>query len=432
MAEDLSRLASFYPDLAKLETLNYSTRLALPLLALKISDNVSEREDEPRLLFNGNHHAAEIIGPEICLFLAESLLGQYEQNPEIKRYVDSLEIWILPMVNPDGHWIIEEDIDTLWRKDLRDNDSNRIINLDYDGVDLNRNYDFLFDNGNPDPSSREYRGPFPFSENEIRVIRDLAIRERFLIDVCYHSDIDPRRGEYVYFPWLWGNNRSPDYFHLQTIACSLAANLINDQNTGTYSYIYGRAEDGGLARNWLYYALGVFSFTIEVSKGYRPPEFRVDSICRKQLRGAYYLMRRALSSQITGRVLDAQTGERLVAEIRVLEAYAPPETTLPRYSDSLFGRFRRLLKPGRYTLWVSAEGYQVKVETCEVVLGRPTEIEIRLSRIGLEEEKRRGFNFPPPFPFYTPDGRIVQSPNRLKKGVYFIKEKEKVKKLVIF
>ncbi len=444
---DLRRLALNYPTLCRLETLGYSTRLAQPLLALKISDNPHLREDEPRLFFNGNHHACEIIGPEICLFLAESLLGNYATNPEIKRFIDSLEIWIMPLVNPDGHYIVEEDIDSLWRKNLRDNDNNGQINLDYDGVDLNRNYNFLWVRGDANPSSREYRGPFPFSEAEIVAIRDLALREKFVASICYHSDIDPRRGEYVYFPWRWGNSFSPDYPHLRSVAESLALNIVNDANNGTYSYIYGSAEDGGLARNWLYYALGIFSFTIEVSRGYRPPESRVDSICQKNLRGAYYLMRRALSSQIAGRVLDFNTHQPLVAEVRILEAYAAPETVLPRYTDSLFGRFRRILSPGRYTIQVLKEGYLSKIESVEVLSGRPTNIDIYLQPAEIKESsvlipmRLRGISNPLPlnlslaFPFarsiaiYTPDGRCqktfasLKGGNKLKfnrSGVYFI------------
>uniref|UniRef100_A0A7C3URD7 Peptidase M14 domain-containing protein n=1 Tax=candidate division WOR-3 bacterium TaxID=2052148 RepID=A0A7C3URD7_UNCW3 len=430
MEEDLIRLAHEFPHLCRLETLGFSTRLGRAILGIKISDFPQIREDEPRLLFNGNHHAAEIIGPEICLFLAESLLGQYETNEEVKRFVDSLEIWIVPMVNPDGHWIVEQDIDTLWRKDLRDNDTNGIINLDYDGVDLNRNYDFLWERGVSEPSSREYRGPAPFSEGEICALRDLAERERFVIDVCYHSDIDPRRGEYVYFPWLWGNSRSPDYFHLQEIACSLAFSIPNDLNNGTYSYIYGRAEEGGLARNWFYYALGIFSFTVEVSRGYRPPEMRVDSICRKNLRGCYYLMRRALSSQITGRIYDATTQRPLSAEVRILEAYAPPETILPRFSDSIFGRFRRLLLPGRYRVLVLKEGYEMKMETVEVFLGRPTEIEIYLQPSGIEEKRRSDVKIQNFGLYYTADGRRAE--RILGKGIYFKREKERMKKIVVF
>ncbi len=440
VAQDLTRMSRDYSNICLLCTLGYSTRFSLPLLGLKISDNPREREDEPRILFNGNHHACEIIGPEICLFLAESLLGEYGREPEIKRFVDSLEIWIVPLVNPDGHWIIEQDIDTLWRKNLRDNDSNGNINLDYDGVDLNRNYDFEWWRGVSDPSSRTYRGPFPFSEDEIRAIRDLAEGERFVIDVCYHSDIDPRRGEYVYFPWLWGNSRSPDYFSLQNIACSLAFNIPNDENNGTYSYIYGRAEEGGLARNWLYYALGTFSFTVEVSRGYRPPESRVDSICRKNLRGAYYLLRRLFGSQIKGRVFDANTSQPLSAEVRILEAYAPPETIRPRYSDSLYGRFIRLLNPGRYTLQVLKDGYRIKTETLEVFPDRPTEIEIYLQPSGIEEEKNGLLPSANPVPLaekrrednlaiWTVDGRRV-SKIPFSPGIYFTEREGRISKIL--
>jgi hypothetical protein len=101
-----------------------------------------------------------------------------------------------------------------------------------------------------------------------------------MFDVCFHSDSDPGRGQAVYYPWRWGYSWSPDYPEIATIAESVADRIKTDDGVRNYATVWGRASEGGMARNWLYYALGTFSYTIEVSIGYQPPGYRVDSICQ--------------------------------------------------------------------------------------------------------------------------------------------------------
>jgi hypothetical protein len=207
-----------------------------------------------------------------------------------------------------------------------------------------------------------------------------------VFDICWHSDIDPTQGEAVYYPWRWGNNFCPDYPEIKTIADSVAHRIINDQGTHYYATIYGRADDGGMARNWLYYALGAFAYTIEVSLGYQPPGYRVDSICRRVVLGAYYLLDRAgchdtHGSSITGHVTDSLTGQPLVAEIKVLEATSSPDTILPRMSDSLYGRYWHFLQNGTYTLEVSKYGYYPKhISGVVVQPGIPFILDVALVR----------------------------------------------------
>ena len=47
-------------------------------------------------------HAREWVTPITCLETAERLLRNYATDPTTKTYVDNLDIFILPSVNPDG------------------------------------------------------------------------------------------------------------------------------------------------------------------------------------------------------------------------------------------------------------------------------------------------------------------------------------------
>ncbi|MEO0103457.1 MAG: M14 family zinc carboxypeptidase [candidate division WOR-3 bacterium] len=368
MVNELHYLHIQYPQITKVYTIGYTQKFNLPILAIRITSNPDvEEQDKPSILFDGIHHASEILGCEMCLYLANKLCQNYYCDTLIKSFVDNLDIWIVPMVNPDGHYITELGLDSIWRKNLRDNNNNGRIDLDYDGVDLNRNYDFLFERGGSnEPSNRYYRGPYPFSEPEARAIRDLALRKKFILNVSFHSDKDPHMGERIYYPWRWGNSFSPDHQHIKAVCDTFALNIINDANNGTYLSIYGNAQEGGLERNYLYYTFGTFAFTCEMWRGYYPPEERVDTICERVFTGVQYLLKRILQSHLAIKVVELNTNKPLKAEVRVLEAYAPPETILPRYTDPILGRARRILKPGIYTIEILKEGYYSKRFSIEI------------------------------------------------------------------
>ena len=64
------------------------------------------------------------------------------------------------------------------------------------GVDLNRNYDFLFDSNRRPPADETYQGVAAFSEEESRCVRDVAVREMVDVYVNVHSGIKE-----LYFGW---------------------------------------------------------------------------------------------------------------------------------------------------------------------------------------------------------------------------------------
>jgi hypothetical protein len=102
--------------------------------------------------------------------------------------VNELTTWIVPLINPEGFMVVVEGLDTVFRKNKRDNNENGIFNFvpgtgnDTDGVDLNRNFPLNWDGEESSPYwySTTYRGPSPASEPEVQAMMRLCERERFL------------------------------------------------------------------------------------------------------------------------------------------------------------------------------------------------------------------------------------------------------------
>jgi hypothetical protein len=346
-----SQVVAAAPHLAKMYKIGQSASSQHPIWAIRVSDHPDLDEDEPAVMFTGTHHAREPMGAFICAALLENLLSNYENNPSYRRFVDSLEIWLVPMVNPDGYKFIIDNRMRFpwWRKNLRDNNGDGVFNPLIDGVDLNRNYGYNWGDGDESaPASWFYHGRAPFSEPEIQALRDLARRENLLLGVDYHS-----YGESVLFPW--GNfYPAPDYALIYNIAENCAQTIGRESSDGHYGILPLNARVGQ-SSIWMYGELSAIHFIIETATHYFPGLERAQQIARENLRGAEYLMERALRSGLTGHVRDAETGRPLMAEIRVEGLQT--NYVRARRTDEVFGRFERLLLPGSYTITVLSAGY---------------------------------------------------------------------------
>jgi hypothetical protein len=110
------------------------------LTVIKISDNVGVDENEPEVLYMGNHHARELMSVEIPLMFAQYLLQHYGSDPVVTNYVNTREIYIMPTVNPDGLAYVQANHSgasgNWWRKNRRNNGNGTF------GVDINRNYSY--------------------------------------------------------------------------------------------------------------------------------------------------------------------------------------------------------------------------------------------------------------------------------------------------
>ncbi len=292
--EELLAAVESHPTIAVADSIGRSY-LNRPIWAVKISDRpLYDDPSEPDVLLVGLHHARELMTVEVLMYLMHYLLDNYGSDPRVTRLVDDREIWIVPVLNPDGHVHMEGQYPApIWRKNRRPTPSPGCI-----GVDLNRNYGYMWgydDRGSsPAGCSEDYRGEKPFSEWETRAIRDLIMDEDndFTMAVSYHS-----YGKLILFPWGYTPELTPDHVVFAALADSMAA--YNGYTAGPgYSTIY--ATNGDMD-DWMYgdqvvtegmdprYPKNekdrIFAFTFEVGETfiYEPPGPLMEKFSRENL-----------------------------------------------------------------------------------------------------------------------------------------------------
>ncbi len=393
MVEELRSLEGFFPDIIRLYDLTEKSKLGRTyggraVWAAKVTKGVDRETeyhddpDRPNILLIGAHHGREWMSYEVCLYtlyylaynygrentdddgdglINEDVLdgvdndndGRIDEDPSEGRVnflLDNREIWIVPMLNPDGvaydHTISEPGRGGGWRKNIRDNNRNDQFDPDSDGVDLNRNYPFMWwanSKGvvNRDgvlvtqdstlPTSDLYRGPLDltnqdgdfgpvgivpkidedpvdgldndgddrfdedrdggFSEPETQAIRSLVKtyddqpdtgNMPFSTSLSYHST-----GSLVLWPWGYSRNDAPHTPLFEEVGGRMA------EMTG---YEGRRAVDlyptSGDSEDWLYGTGNVLAFTIELEGpdgGFHPKTEHIIPICRKVLGPNLYL-----------------------------------------------------------------------------------------------------------------------------------------------
>ncbi|MGD9781611.1 MAG: M14 family zinc carboxypeptidase [Kiritimatiellia bacterium] len=176
-----------------------STHGGRPIWTLKISDNVATEENEPRVVIDANIHAREYAGPEVALDVIWQLLYGYATNAAFASWINDMEIYVIPCLNPDGRYYCDT-VSTSWRKNGRDNNRNGAMTYPTDGVDLNRNSPFYWGSDNEGSTyvsgDDTYRGPRPASEPEIQAYDALLQRIRPGFTLSIHSYMGVYYGPY--------------------------------------------------------------------------------------------------------------------------------------------------------------------------------------------------------------------------------------------
>jgi carboxypeptidase T len=256
LEQDLRQLAESQPEIAELREIGRSLE-DRPIWALRIGER---RPSEHKLLFMGCHHAREWVSVEVPYLLAEHLVNNADQPP-VRQWLQRGEIWVAPMVNPDGHEFSRTQ-DRLWRKNRRTNFDGSI------GVDPNRNYGYMWGTLNIStsshvPSDPTYVGPRAFSEPETRAVRNLVASELFRGVITYHSF-----SQLILYPWGYTSQPIPDASDLSTMTklAKRMQQLIRGVHGITYtpqqsSQLYLTAGD---TTDWTYGEYGIPSFTIEL------------------------------------------------------------------------------------------------------------------------------------------------------------------------
>jgi hypothetical protein len=93
-------LVALRPDLATKLTIG-TTIEGRTIYGLRITSAAGPKS-KPAVLFSGCQHAREWIAVMVPMYIADALVKQYDSNARIQAAVDSVEFFIVPIVNPDG------------------------------------------------------------------------------------------------------------------------------------------------------------------------------------------------------------------------------------------------------------------------------------------------------------------------------------------
>lgn len=367
----LAAWAAQHPDLVHLTTLGQSGQ-GEPIPLVCLSDHAAIREPEPAVFIHAAMHANECNGTGAIMDAMARLLAGHGHDPDVTARLDGLELWFAPIVNIDGHRHVFDAPPNWadWRKTLRDNNGNGVVDFPDDGVDINRNWDWRWEAyDDDDPASQKYKGPFPWSEPETRALRDLVLVERPLLVADLHSPVTIVWHNKIFYPWSGSGGQSPDY-HIARDVSEQWADATYSSGGNAYSAIYG-FDTLPKEQNWVYGNTGIIALLMEIEDQCWFTGADVDTVATRVGRGLMTLMDRALAGPgIAGRVTDALTGAPLAAEV-VLEELHDPDIG-PRLCDEVHGQFHRLTASDSYTLRVSYRGYHEHVQAVTVDAGWAT------------------------------------------------------------
>jgi len=215
--------------------------------------------DRPMVLFAGGQHAREWVNPATVMYIADRLLREYGTNPRTTAILNTAEILIIPVQNPDGYeWTWATGGNRLWRKNRRDNGNGTI------GVDLNRNWGYEWGGlgASTNPGNDTYRGPSGFSEPETAAMRDfMTANPRLRAHIDFHSF-----SQLVLSPWAYTGSLPPHATLFDRINASMAEGIFSIHGKTyvagpIFSTIY--PASGG-AVDWAFGDRGILSFTIEL------------------------------------------------------------------------------------------------------------------------------------------------------------------------
>jgi hypothetical protein len=322
----MTALAGNYPLICRLETLGFSVQNRA-ILAMRVTDNPQIEEAEPEFRIVGPHHGDEKIATEIALSFLQYVLASYDTSASINNVVDSTELWVVPILNVDGHV------------------ANSRTNAN--GIDLNRDYGYRWSGMGNSPS--------PFSQKETRLVRQHDIGNNIAIEFAYHSAAS-------YVNYLWDNHPAdpPDSGFVEALARQYADSTYGS-NTTRLDAINGYEwyEVDGSCQDASFGLFGNIAYTIETEQPSQ--QARIDSICvvnRRALLGMIHACRLG----IQGVVRDSLTGAPLFARISV-----DSPLRWDCYTDASLGDFHKPLSAGTYTLTAHAQGYLTRTLTGVVV-----------------------------------------------------------------
>ena len=356
----LTAYAAGYSNICRLVSLGKSVQNR-EIWAMKITTHPDDPSDKPQFRYASTHHGNEPVGTEMCLYFIDALLNGYLTNDaRIVNLVGATEIWVVPVLNPDGL------------------ESKSRYNAN--GFDLNRS----FPEGSATNLGNLVYGP-PMHTNglqpEVRHLMTWTATRRFALGASFHT------GSLVFnYPYDNDNlgsvfSPSPDealFFHLGQLYATNNPPMWNslDFPHGIINGAEWYAVSGGM-QDWNYRFAGNNDVTIELTDDQwpNPPASQLPTLW-SQNRESMLSYLAAVHLGVRGILSDAVSGLPVGGDVRV---EGQPHMV---FSDLQTGSYRRMLLPGAYRLWFHAPGYMpLCVTNVAVTNGAATRLDVALEPV---------------------------------------------------
>lgn len=314
----MQQTAALYPNICSLVQYGTSGQNR-PLYALKISDNVQINESEPELKYIGSIHGDETVGYDMLIRLIQLLTSQYGIDPRITTIVNNTEVWISPMMNPDGY----------------------VLGQRYNaaGIDLNRNF--------PMPTGVDHPDDNNWGIENIAMM-DFSNAHNFALSINFHGG-----ALVINYPWDYTPVLATDDALLQQL--SLTYSMHNQPMYNSTEFPQGITNGAawyiitGSMQDWNYGFTSCIEVTAEISNTKWPAASTLDTYWaqnQESLLSYIEFAQRGIKGIVTS---NAQTP--IPATIKI------NGNTKWIRNDPVVGDYHRILLPGTYTVNVSSPGY---------------------------------------------------------------------------
>ncbi|KAM8982573.1 carboxypeptidase A2-like [Sarcophilus harrisii] len=251
--QQMDHLVEQYPNLVSKLQIGHSFENR-PMNVLKFSTGGKK----PAIWLDAGIHAREWVTQATALWTANKIASDYGKDPSITSLLDAMDIFLLPVTNPDGY-VFSWTKNRMWRK-TRSKVSGSICI----GVDPNRNWDAGF--GGPGASdnrcSDSYHGPSANSEVEVKSIVDfIKSHGNIKAFITLHS-----YSQLLMFPYGYKCSKSKDFDELNQVAQKASENLTSLYGTqykvGPICSVIYQASGGSI--DWAYDYGIKYSFAFEL------------------------------------------------------------------------------------------------------------------------------------------------------------------------
>jgi hypothetical protein len=275
---EMQELAKKNPDLVELFEMKRPSLEGRTVYGIEVSDNVRNHNDgKPIFYIDGVHHAREWPASEYTMIFAHYLVEGFGKDPKITSLLKRERVIFVPIVNVDGFDYSRESVLSLtqglrdatdetgaangfegyWRKNRRSPTGVTVPGIQRNpeawGVDPNRNYSYLWGDGNGGSSGdvydQTYRGEAPFSEPETQNVRDIILSRPVTMVLTNHT--------FQASVLRTGGGDAPEDNILESIG-DRVAKVLGYNNAPTVGY-----PTTGTTDDWAYAAMASLGFTIE-------------------------------------------------------------------------------------------------------------------------------------------------------------------------